>query len=66
MISEWVSVDGNTIVTWKTDPAVASTYHSVQRKEPQPFKENAGVAEDATLFFGIKASVCVTHFAGAL
>ncbi|KAL1728497.1 hypothetical protein EV714DRAFT_285712 [Schizophyllum commune] len=54
--AEWVSVDGNTIVTWKTDPAVASTYHSVQRKEPQPFKENAGVAEDATLFFGIKAS----------
>ncbi|KAL1749792.1 hypothetical protein FB107DRAFT_294878 [Schizophyllum commune] len=53
---EWVSVDVSAIVTWDTVQAASSTYHKVQRKDPHPFEENADVAEDAILFFGIKAS----------
>ncbi|KAI5892498.1 uncharacterized protein SCHCODRAFT_02626308 [Schizophyllum commune H4-8] len=55
---EWVSDNASTIVTWDTVQAASYTYHKVQRKDLplHPFEENAGVAEDATLFFGIQAA----------
>ncbi|KAL1747092.1 hypothetical protein HDZ31DRAFT_32617 [Schizophyllum fasciatum] len=53
---EWVSGVIEEPISWYTNQTATFTYHRVQREHPQPFSENADVAEDATLYYGIKAS----------
>ncbi|KAL1759480.1 hypothetical protein FB107DRAFT_271047 [Schizophyllum commune] len=53
---EWLSAHTFNRIVWNTTHEDSFTYHASRREEPQPMEENAGVAEDSTLFFGMAAS----------
>ncbi|KAL1740343.1 hypothetical protein HDZ31DRAFT_47684 [Schizophyllum fasciatum] len=61
---EWLADDLGTTITWDETTAASTIFHKASPVDPSPMAEKNGIAEDATLYFGMARAPSLTWQSG--